>query len=241
MNEIIQRHERIALQFSGGRDSLACLYLMRPYWDRIRVYWLNAGDPFPETLALMAKIRDQVPHFIEVQGRQPEVIAEGGIPSDLVPVNRTPIGLVGTRSNEQPIQDRYTCCVRSRMIPLHERMIEDDITLIIRGQKNSDRLKGPLRSGQVDGGIEYLFPIEDWTTGQVNQFLQEQGVKLPKFYVLLNSAPDCMTCSAYWEEGVSAYLKRYHYPAYETVQARLDAIQQAVAGHIQHFNAEVNT
>ena len=238
MNEIFNRHKQIALQFSGGKDSLACLYLMRPYWDRITIYWCNMGDAFPETVAQMARIREEVPRFVEIEGRQPSVIAQFGIPSDIVPASATPMGLSATSSGT-PIQDRYSCCMRSLMIPMHDRMIADGITLIIRGQKNSDKVKGPLRSGQVDGGIEMLFPIEDWTDKRVLSFLREQNVEIPRFYEMLNDAPDCMTCSAWWDKGESKYLKRYHIEKYEIVQERLDTIREAIAPHITDFNNEV--
>lgn len=238
MNEIISRHERIALQFSGGKDSLACLYLMRPYWDRITIYWCNMGDAFPETVAQMARIREEVPHFVQIDGQQPEVIKQFGIPSDIVPTSATPMG-VSAASKGFLIQDRYSCCVRSKMLPMHERMIADGITLIIRGQKKSDAEKGPLCSGQVDGGIEYLFPVEDWTDANVLAFLREQNVEIPRFYEMLNDAPDCMTCSAWWDKGESKYLKRYHIEKYEIVQERLDTIREAIAPHITDFNDEV--
>jgi phosphoadenosine phosphosulfate reductase len=241
MHNIIGRHERIALQLSGGKDSLACLYLMKPHWDRLTVYWCNTGDPFPETVAQMERIRSEVPHFVEIAGRQPETIAAHGIPTDILPVSATPMGIAGSGGGGVPMQDRYSCCLRSFMLPMHERMVADGITLIVRGQKNADRLKGPLRSGQVDGGIEYLFPIEDWTDRQVMDFLREQKVAVPRFYEVLGTAPDCMTCSAWWEERFSRYLKRYHHEQYVVVQRRMDTIREAVGQHIAHFNDEVNT
>lgn len=238
MNEIIDRHERIALQFSGGRDSIACLYLMRPYWDRLTVYWLDTGAAFPETLSLMEHVRGIVPRFARIEGRQPQVIAEFGIPTDILPVSATPMGISGSGEGV-PMQDRYSCCLRSIMFPMHERMVEDGITLIIRGQKNADRLKSPIRSGHIENGIEYLFPIEDWDTRKVMAYLNEQDAPIPRFYEMLNQAPDCMTCSAWWEEGVSAYLKRYHFTQYVENQEKLDIINKAVGEHIAAFNREV--
>lgn len=237
-DDVIGRHERIALQLSGGKDSLACLYLMREHWDHLTVYWCNTGDAFPETVALMNEIRAQVPRFVEIAGRQPESIERFGIPSDVVPCSGTMLGrLVGHGS--VPIQDRYSCCFYSMMQPMHERMIEDGITLIIRGQRNSDALKPPLRSGMVDCGIEYLLPVEDWSAKQVLAFLRECEAPIPRFYEMLDEAPDCMTCSAWWEKGAAKYMKRYHFEQFKVVQSRLDAINEAVAEHIQNFNAEV--
>lgn len=239
-DEIIDRHERIALQFSGGKDSLACLYLMQPYWDRLTVYWLNTGDAFPETLAIVNQVRDLVPNFVEITSDVGAVHQQYGIPSDIVPVGGTPLGrLVG---HDAPlIQDRYSCCFLTVMKPLHERMIADGVTLIIRGQRNDDPLKPPIRSGMVDGGIEYLFPIEDWPARKVLSYLGSVGAPIPRFYEVLDEAPDCMRCSAWWENGAAKYLKRYHYDAYKDVQHRLDLINRAVGQHIEHFNTEVTS
>lgn len=239
MKDTIERHERIALQFSGGKDSLACLYLMRPYWDRLTVYWLDTGDAFPETKALAERVAGMVPRFERVQGKQPETIVQFGIPSDIVPADATPVGIMAKRRGVL-IQDRYSCCLRALMLPMHERMKEDGITLVIRGQKELDRLRAPIQSGQVDDGIEYLFPIEDWSDDEVFAYLRENNVDLPRFYEKLRASPDCMTCSAYWEEGRAAYLKQYHPEAYEEYQSRLNSISDAAAEAISNFNTEIN-
>ncbi|QMV32699.1 phosphoadenosine phosphosulfate reductase [Ralstonia phage Heva] len=240
MQKIISNHKKIALQLSGGKDSLACLYIMRPYWDRLTVYWLNTGAAFPETVEQMKAIREMVPHFVEIGGRQPEVIEEFGLPSDIVPVNSTPVGVTAAGDGRALIQDRYSCCLRSLMIPMHERMMQDGVTLIIRGQKDSDRLKAPIKSGDVVDGIQYLLPIETWDDDDVLSYLKGQGATLPRFYETLRASPDCISCSAYWEEGRAAYLKQHHPREHVIYLARLDAINVAVNEHIAAFNHEVN-
>jgi len=35
------------LQFSGGKDSLACLYLLKPRWHEIMVLWLSTPAVLP--------------------------------------------------------------------------------------------------------------------------------------------------------------------------------------------------
>ena len=168
------------------------------------------------------------------------MVAEYGIPSDIVPVSRTPLGLLVSQARETLMQDRYSCCARSMMQPTHQRMVDDGITLIIRGQKNSDTLKASTRSGEVHDGMELLYPIQDWTAAQVMGYLVSQGAPIPRFYEMMDSAPDCMTCSAYWESGAAAYLKRYHHRHFGVVQERLDEINRAVGFHIESFNKEVS-
>lgn len=234
------RHERIALHFSGGRDSLAVLHLLRPYWDRLTVYWCNSGDVYPEVIDLMARYAELLPHFVEVVGRQPDVVVRFGIPSDVVPITHTADGLTATGGAGPLIQDRFSCCARSIMAPMHERMIADAITLIIRGQRADDKLKAPIRSGQVIDGFEILFPIEDWSAQQVNDYLASIGVPLPSFYQMMDETPDCKTCSAYWHTGHSAYRAKHHRAAHEVALARLDAINDAMREHIIAFNREVS-
>lgn len=238
MQDILDRHQRIGLQFSGGRDSIACLYLLKPFWDRLTVYWTDTGAAYPETVALVAKVRDMVPNFARIEGHQPAVVAEHGMPTDILPASCTPMGIAASGKGSL-MQDRYSCCLRSIMFPMHQRMVDDGVTLIIRGQKNADQLKSLVRSGHVENGIEYLFPIEDWDARKVMAYLREQNAPIPRFYEMLNSAPDCMTCSAYWEEGAMAYLKRYHHDQYQQNLGRLDIINAAVGAHIAAFNKEV--
>lgn len=239
IEQAINRHQRIALQLSGGRDSMACLYLLRPHWEKITVYWCNTGAPYPETVEWMAQVREMVPKFVEIDGRNEDVLAQFGMPSDIVPSSHTPIGLLATRRPGLVLQDRYSCCARTMMLPMHERMLADGVTLIIRGQRADDVVKADTRSGEIHDGIELLYPIEQWSADDVMAFLRKVDAPVPRFYEMLESAPDCMTCSAWWEHGATKYLKRYHHPAYLEVQRRLDIINEAVGESIANFNKEV--
>lgn len=240
IESVLDRHERIAFQFSGGRDSIACLYLLRPYLDRITVYRLNTRVPFPETQEIIAQLRPLCPHYVEVDGNQPGVIEQFGLPSDIVPASHTPLGLMAVEGARPLIQDKYACCANTVMLPMHYRMQQDGITLVIRGQKNADHHKATIRSGHVEQGIEYLFPIEDWSTQQVMDYLRAEGAPVSRVYEMMSTTSECITCSAWWEDGAAAYLKRYHPEAHAEVQRRLDIINEAIAPHIQNFNNEVN-
>jgi phosphoadenosine phosphosulfate reductase len=233
----IDRHERIAFQFSGGKDSLAALFRLVEFWPQMTVYWTNTGDPVPEVLAVVERVRALVPRFVEIAGRVSEQIAAHGLPSDLVPTTSAPTGLIAYGGGVA-LQDRFQCCYQSLMLPMQERMVADGITLIVRGQKSADVMKSPLRSGALLDGIELLFPLEHWSDAQVFDYLKGSAF-VPDYYEHLTASPDCLTCSAYWGESRATWLKDKHPEAYQVYQGKLDVIRDAVMPHIALFNLEV--
>lgn len=237
---VLDRHQKIALQFSGGKDSLACVFLLKDYWDRLTVYYLDTGDSFPETRETVACIKSLVPNFVVVQGKSKEVRQTLGIPSDIVPVSATEFGRVFAGHDSIAIIDRYTCCFHSIMLPMHQQMIKDQITLIIRGQKQSDKRKSPVKSGETVEGFEFLYPFDTWADEAVMEYLDAVDAPIPRFYKTLTSAPDCMTCTGWLEERRSAFLKTHHPEAYAIYLSRIRLIKNEVAVYCDLLYAEVS-
>lgn len=237
--EIMVAHERIGLQVSGGRDSLACWYLLKEtgLLDRVTVYWVNTGAAFPETLEIMAQVREMSPHFVEIAGNQPEVIATFGMPTDILPRSCTPIGLMCGQADIR-MQDSYSCCGRVIMGPMHERMLADGVTLIIRGQRAADSHKAPVQSGDWELGIQYLFPIEQWSDEDVDGYLAKVGAPRNRCYDYVKSQPDCMNCSGWWSDNRAPFLKACYPEAHDEYQRSLDLIRDNTSLLIAQFNIE---
>lgn len=221
------RHERIAFQFSGGRDSTAALYLLRPYWDRMTVYHLDTGDQFPETRAVVDAVAKDVP-IVRVLSDVAAVRAEFGMPSDIVPVDSSSFGRA-VSGRTVALQSRYECCARALMNPMHARMVQDGITLLVRGQRDDEYAAPPMRSGDVLDGFEVLYPIQGWTGEQVSAWLVEHRLPLAPFYERgMKRAPECMGCTAWWDEGRAAYLKQYHPEAFTNFYRRIDIVRAEI-------------
>lgn len=211
----------VAFQFSGGRDSTAALHLMREYWPLMRVYHVDTGDHFPETVAVVAELEAQIlaagGQFFRVHTDVKADRLEHGWPTDLLPAQNTPVGrLVSGR--ELRLQGRFDCCARSLMLPLHERMKHDGITLIVRGQRDEEYAAQPLRSGDVSDGFEVLYPIQTWTGAEVLAYLEEHKLPIARsFYDSgMHHGSDCMGCTGWWDEGRAKFLREHH-PAEHTV------------------------
>ena len=229
IDRVFKRHSKVALSFSGGKDSLALLHLMRPYWDRLTVYWLNPGNPFPETVALMDQVRTMVPNFKEIAGRQPEIIASDGWPSDVVPQGHTTDGNAVFGATPFKVQTRLSCCFRALMWPAYEAMLADGVDCIMRGKRADEADKTGVESGFISDGIELIFPLMQWTAADVVSYLRAADVRLPKFYEHAGHSLDCMDCTAWWGEGLSEYLRHEHPIQFVEYKRRVGLIKFAVA------------
>jgi phosphoadenosine phosphosulfate reductase len=169
--------------------------MFRDYLDEITVAWLDAGDSFPETYEQMERVKTIAPHFVAVPGRVWEVRRKG-IPVDSV---------------ISPREQHWTsCCFLSKMLPLRDFCREIGAEKIIRGQKDVDRIKSPIRSGAVVEGITYIFPLQSWTEDEVSTF-----IKGSEFLQVSEASMsmDCMRCTGLVEENSwrQPFLKK-HYP-----------------------------
>jgi phosphoadenosine phosphosulfate reductase len=240
LSHTIKRHSKIAMQFSGGKDSLACLLLLKKHWNDITVYWLNAGDGFPETIKVVRKMQELLPNFVEINSSVANNVAAYGIPSDLVPYGSSNHAHALNAATSILMQDRVACCFRSIMQPMHEQMKKDGITLIIRGQKNEDQYKGALRSGEILDGVEFLYPVENWTSVEVKEFIKSYGYEEQDYYKQgMDHAPECMTCSAWWDDGHGDYLANRYPDKHAEYKKRLLIINQAISAPLKNMFKEL--
>lgn len=221
-----------ALQFGGGKDSLAILHLMRPHWSDLVVVWMNPGAAFPEVEAQMREIAALVPHFREIRADVVSDIRENGWPVDVVPVRSTALGKL-YRGDDGGVLLRswLDCCARNFWAPMEAQMRAWGIKTIIRGQRASEDWKNPhAQNGVVHDGVRYLLPIQGWSEADVFAYLDRIGVKPPAYYETLPSSLDCWLCTAYLDTKTPqiGYLRERHPERHKIVKRVIDAAAAAV-------------
>lgn len=203
--DFLDRHQNIALELSGGKDSVACLYLLREHLSRITVYWLNTGDPYPETVEVINKCKAICPNFVEISSNVYEWIHRNGFPSDVVTDAKHMVGMPTSLKTVS----QYVCCAHNVMNPMHQRVIADGNTCIIRGQRKDEKYKSVVRSGDIIEGIEYIMPIEDWSDMEVHDYLRKMNAPVHPVYDYSPHGADCMHCTGWWDVTPMTFLRRY--------------------------------
>lgn len=237
--DLFSRHERVALMFSGGKDSLACLYLCKDYLDKLCVVWINTGANFPEIEEEVKALQELVPNFLEVNSDQPSSVAANGYPTDVLPIEHTKIGQLHTGTSGIVLRSYMDCCGENIWAPAAKAIKDYGFTAVIRGQRADEHHKAPVKSGFVEDGVEYIFPIEDWTTGQVLEYLEQNGVQANSRLRMDHSSLDCWNCTAYCNQSKERmdYIKANHPEKHIQVVALLKQIDNAVTEQMSGVRA----
>lgn len=219
------------LQCGFGKDSLACLYLLKPQWDSLTVMWLNTGTSFPEVEEAAEKVRALVPHFVEVKSDVMSDIGRYGWPADLVPTRSTGWGHLSRGTRGMVLRPWHECCRNNFWEPMARAVREIGAKKVYRGQRLSEDYKSPVRSGMVIDGVEYVFPLERWSEEQVFEFLHANNVEIPAYYGYTGTSLDCWNCTAYLDVklGQLQYMRDHHPHKYHFVRSKLIEMGEAVS------------
>lgn len=236
----MERHERVAVCFSGGKDSLACVYMLREagLLDRVTLYHNDTGDLLPEVREIVDHVKGFAARFVHIQGDVLAWQAKNGIPSDLVPYTAHPVAAeVGQQRVK--VASRYDCCYANLMLPLWERLQADGVTLVIRGTKDVDFPRLPVRNGQSMSGAEFLHPLEGWSHAQVFDYLRSVGAPICRVYEAGEQSPECARCPAWLSVGQGRYLRKHHPALFAEYRERMALVMSELAAPMAALKAEL--
>ena len=183
-------------------------------------------------------VEAMVPDFRRIETDARAWTEAVGLPSDLVPTTSTPMGL-SIGASKRRIVDRFDCCAVNLMVPMHQRMIEDRVPLVIRGTKRADLARLPHEGGESGMGYELWLPLLDWSHEDVFTYLRRVGAPICRVYEHKVNAPECATCPAWWNEGRAEYLRKHHPDLFGVYRAKISAVAAEIAPHWNALQGEL--
>jgi 3'-phosphoadenosine 5'-phosphosulfate sulfotransferase (PAPS reductase)/FAD synthetase len=213
----------MALAFSGGKDSMACLHLMRERLDC--AIYVDTGYAYPETQKLVEYAASMLPVHVVHSDRAGQNEREG-IPADVVPIDWTKLGQAITGPRAVMVQSYLGCCYENVSAPLLQKAQELGVTELVYGQRTEEHHKAPSRNGDVIAGIKRLHPIEDWTTAEVLDYLKTK-MEVPPHYAIKHSSLDCYDCTAYRKDSADRvqWMRLAHPEYFERYSGRALALE----------------
>lgn len=205
-----------AIEFSGGKDSTALMYVVRDMFPDAIVYFVDTGSAFPHVLDHVHSTCARLGAILKVVKTNVRAhVDKYGLPADVVPIDALYDMQNVVKERIGLVQSYMQCCSQMIMMPLDKAIRADGHTKIIRGAKRSDRRIG-VSPGTIFEGIEYSSPLWDWTDQDVLTYLRENKIEFPAHYNEVNDSLDCWICTAHLPyQGAEkfAYMKK-HYPQY---------------------------
>lgn len=164
---------KTALQFSGGKDSLALLLHLKALWPVIDVIHVDTGDSPDAMKEVVEWAKSVVPSFLTIR-------------TDSVGFRE--------RFGQPDAGMWFNCCAANIYIPMLATIKERGYRQVLRGTKRCDPHVHGVFPGDVHDGVIYTFPIWDWSDRDVEQYLGE-ALPVPYRHGAIGM-PDCKSCPA---------------------------------------------
>jgi phosphoadenosine phosphosulfate reductase len=178
--------ERVAVAWTGGKDSTVALFLWRRVLEAreadvpLRGVNLDTGLKFPEVLAF----RDRVTR-------------EWGVSLTVARPDADPAGY--------PVAlDPVSCCRDLKILPLKRAVADHGLAALLTGvrrDESEDRRERPVRERRTDPEHLLVHPLLHWSEMDIWSFHVQEGLPYCELYDLGYRSLGCMPCTTLPDEG----------------------------------------
>ncbi len=153
-------HPRLTMATAFGPEGCILLHMLAEIEPKVRVFNLDTGYQFPETLELRDRIADRYGIEVEMVGAElsvPEYEAKHG-------------GPLYVANSDQ-------CCYDRKIVPLRRALVGYDAWITaIRADQSPDRAAAPIVGPDPKFGLVKVNPLLHWTKRDVWAFIAAHDV-----------------------------------------------------------------
>lgn len=212
--------DKVVVAFSGGKDSLVVLSLVRQYFPKVAVCFNDTGVEYPETRAFVKQIaKDWDLNLITTSYYKKtfwDCVKQYGFPAE-------------TKSSylKSGRQHKAHCCYYLKEMPMKLVIRQNGWLGMFTGTTaiESRQRMFVARDKGICSYIKHynlykIHPILWWTEKEVWDFIKQKGLPRNSLYDIGAHRIGCMPCTAYlnWEEEMS----RLNIDMYVLVKLRKD-------------------
>lgn len=237
----------LVIQFSGGKDSLAVLHLLKEATSEVEVevHYGNTGAQLPEMTDFVRRTCKALKYrLLEVKPKEDinQFQKFNGLPADVVPSWNMQL-VSWTEKKTQLIQPTHYCCLQMLWFPLAEAAIDSGAKHIVRGSKLSDSQISVPPNTVDENGIRYHYPVWGWDDNQVLEFLKSIDAELPPYVDKISQGPDCWFCTGYTNhEGAKQqyqYIKDNYPDLWPELQKRIATVKTELDKELRRYRKAI--
>ena len=204
--EVIKHHfdefgDKVAVAFSGGKDSEVVLYLCLQVNPNVPVVFNNTGVEYPETVRFVAKLADEWNLNLVVTHPEKsfwDCIERYGFPQQ-------------TKWGRWSKGNKVACCYWLKEKPMRQIIRQNSYLGYFTGEtavESRMRMFAALRGTCLHlkrEGICKIKPILWWTQEEVWEFIHKEGLPVNEAYAKGAERVGCMPCTAhkFWKRQLS--------------------------------------
>jgi 3'-phosphoadenosine 5'-phosphosulfate sulfotransferase (PAPS reductase)/FAD synthetase len=200
LRTLFEATDKVAVAFSGGRDSLVALDIARKIRPDIPVMMVNTGIEFPESIKYVRQLaKDWNLNFYEVKPKVDfwKLTGEQGIPV----AGRGNTTFMRDLSKKADVKLSNSCCRRMKETPARQFYREHKIEGVITGLRVSESLMRKLNFADY-GALRYsstyntliAWCLYAWKNQDIADYIQNYKLPLNPLYSMGYQRVGCWSC-----------------------------------------------
>ncbi len=229
LNDTFRATDKLAVAFSGGKDSLVALHLALQLKPDIPVLFVNTGIEFPESLEYIEQLKEdwKLNNFYEANAKVNfwRLTEEQGLPV----AGRGNTTFMSDLSEQAGVKLSNSCCHRMKETPARQFYREHKTEGVVTGLRVSESMMrkmnfadyGALRYSSTYGTL-ISWPLYAWLDDDIFNYIDRYELPQNPIYEMGYKRVGCWAClqDMFYKDSRLFTLQKEHPNMYKTIRKK---------------------